>query len=130
MKVAVAGGTGVVGRLVVEAVRGNGDEPVVLARSTGSPVPMSELAGPREENMADLLRRVLAARGERRRVIEVRVPGAAGKAMATGGGLPGPGTRLGTQAFADWLRSQAAGPSSVPPGAQAASSPGAGGGAP
>src|SRR5258707_471324 len=35
MKVAVAGGTGVVGRLTVEAVRGNGDEPVVLARSTG-----------------------------------------------------------------------------------------------
>ncbi|HEX3955887.1 MAG TPA: NAD(P)H-binding protein [Trebonia sp.] len=34
MKVAVAGGTGVVGRLTVEAVRGNGDEPVVLARST------------------------------------------------------------------------------------------------
>ena len=79
MKVAVAGGTGVVGRLVVE----------------------------------------------------VRVPGAAGKAMAAGGGLPGPGTRLGTQAFADWLRSQDAGPSSVPPGAQAPPSPtpGAGGGA-
>ncbi|WP_029136081.1 SDR family oxidoreductase [Nakamurella lactea] len=35
MKIAVAGGTGVVGRFVVEAVRGNGDEPVVLSRSTG-----------------------------------------------------------------------------------------------
>ena len=35
MKVAVAGGTGVVGRLTVDAVRGNGDEAVVLARSTG-----------------------------------------------------------------------------------------------
>ena len=73
----------------------------------GTPVGLSELAGPREENMADLLRQVLAARGERRRVIELRVPGAAGRAMATGGGLPGPGVRLGTQTFADWLRSQA-----------------------
>jgi uncharacterized protein YbjT (DUF2867 family) len=79
----------------------------LAALATGSPAPMSELAGPREENMADLLRQVLAARGERRRVIEVRVPGAAGKAMAGGGGLPGPGATLGTQTFADWLRTQA-----------------------
>jgi nucleoside-diphosphate-sugar epimerase len=35
MKTAVAGGTGCVGRFVVEALRANGDEPVVLARSTG-----------------------------------------------------------------------------------------------
>jgi len=81
--------------------------PVPGSPVAGSPVALSELAGPREENMADLLRQVLAARGERRRVIEVRVPGAAGRAMATGGGLPGPGVRLGTQTFADWLRFQA-----------------------
>jgi uncharacterized protein YbjT (DUF2867 family) len=35
MKTAVAGGTGCVGRFVVEALRAGGDEPVVLARSTG-----------------------------------------------------------------------------------------------
>lgn len=35
MKVAVAGGTGVVGRHVVEALRTRDHEPVVLARSTG-----------------------------------------------------------------------------------------------
>jgi len=63
--------------------------------------------------MADLLRQVLAARGERRRVLEVRLPGATGKAMATGGGLPGPGVTLGAQTFADWLRSQASAPSPV-----------------
>ena len=34
-RVAVAGGTGVVGRHVVEALAGAGCEPVVLARSTG-----------------------------------------------------------------------------------------------
>ncbi len=75
----------------------------LAALATGTPAPMSELAGPREENMADLLRRVLAARGERRRVIELRIPGSGGKAMAAGGGLPGPGARLGTQTFAGWL---------------------------
>lgn len=35
MRTAVAGGTGVVGRHVVAALRAAGDEPVVLARSTG-----------------------------------------------------------------------------------------------
>jgi uncharacterized protein YbjT (DUF2867 family) len=75
----------------------------LAALATGAPVATSELAGPREENMADLMRQLLAARGERRRIIEVRVPGAAGRAMATGGGLPGPGVTLGTRTFAEWL---------------------------
>jgi uncharacterized protein YbjT (DUF2867 family) len=35
MRIAVAGGTGWTGRLVVEALRARGDEPVVLARSVG-----------------------------------------------------------------------------------------------
>jgi uncharacterized protein YbjT (DUF2867 family) len=35
MKIAVAGGTGCVGRLVVAAVRGAGETPVVLARAVG-----------------------------------------------------------------------------------------------
>jgi len=67
------------------------------------PVPMSELAGPRQENMADLIRQVARARGDTRRVIEVRVPGAAGKSMAAGGSLPGRDAPRGTQTFADWL---------------------------
>ena len=85
-----------------------------LARiAAGPPVPRSELAGPREEALADMVRQVVRARGERRRVIEVRVPGAAGRAMAAGGGLPEGtlpyGTELrGTQTFADWLREQQA----------------------
>jgi len=87
---------------------------VALARiAAGPPVPRSELAGPREEVLADMVRQVVRARGERRRVIEVRVPGAAGRAMAAGGGLPEGtlpyGTELrGTQTFADWLREQQA----------------------
>lgn len=80
-----------------------------LARlATGQPEPLSELAGPREEMMADMVRAVVRARGDRRLVIAPRLPGAAGRAMAAGGGLPtGPGLR-GTQTFADWLAEQRA----------------------
>ena len=74
--------------------------------AAGDPVAMSELAGPREEIMADMIRQVVRARGDRRLVVSVRVPGAAGKAMAAGGGLPaGPGLR-GTQTFAGWVIEQ------------------------
>ena len=80
-----------------------------LARiAVGEPAAMTELAGPREEIMADMIRQVVRARGNRRLVVSVRVPGAAGKAMAAGGGLPsGPGL-LGTQTFADWVTEQRA----------------------
>jgi predicted dithiol-disulfide oxidoreductase (DUF899 family) len=75
-----------------------------LARlATGAPVPMSELAGPREELMADLLRQVIRASGVRRRVVDVRLPGAAGRAMASGGNLPSARAARGTQTFAEWL---------------------------
>jgi uncharacterized protein YbjT (DUF2867 family) len=75
-----------------------------LARiAAGEPVAMSELAGPREEIMADMIRQVVRARGDRRLVVSVRLPGAAGRAMASGDGLPDrPGLR-GTQTFADWV---------------------------
>jgi uncharacterized protein YbjT (DUF2867 family) len=76
--------------------------------ATGDPVAMSELAGPREEIMADMIREVVRARGDRRLVVSVRLPGATGKAMAAGGGLPSePGLR-GTQTFADWMTQQRA----------------------
>jgi uncharacterized protein YbjT (DUF2867 family) len=80
-----------------------------LARiAAGDPVAMSELAGPREEIMADMIREVVRARGDRRLVVSVRLPGATGKAMAAGGGLPSePGLR-GTQTFADWVIQQRA----------------------
>src|SRR5579863_791148 len=74
--------------------------------AAGDPVGLSELAGPREEIMADMIRQVVRARGDRRLVVSVRVPGAAGRAMAAGGGLPDrPGLR-GTQTFADWVAGQ------------------------
>lgn len=80
-----------------------------LARiAAGSPAAAPELAGPREEVLADMIRQVVRVRGDRRRVIEVRLPGAAGKAMAAGGALPDEPGQRGTQTFAAWLREQQA----------------------
>jgi uncharacterized protein YbjT (DUF2867 family) len=62
-----------------------------------------ELAGPQPEDMPDMIRRLIRARGGRGRALAIRLPGAAGKAMAGGALLPrGEGPR-GTQTFAQWL---------------------------
>lgn len=62
-----------------------------------------ELAGPEQHRMADLVRRVRDARGSRRPVLSVRLPGRVGAAMANGGLLTtGDGPR-GRQTFAEWL---------------------------
>ena len=72
----------------------------------GPPLGMApEMAGPQVEEMPDLARRLLRARGSSRRVWAPRMPGAAGRAMAEGALLPdGPGPR-GTLTFDQWLAS-------------------------
>lgn len=66
-----------------------------------------EIAGPEQAELADLARLVRQARGSRRPVLRVQIPGAAGRAMADGAMLPtGPGLR-GTQTFASWLAGSA-----------------------
>ncbi|WP_369824658.1 hypothetical protein [Cellulosimicrobium sp. CUA-896] len=67
-----------------------------------------EMAGPREERLADMVRGYLAAERRRKRVLEVRFPGAFGRAMAGGDLLPGPDARRGTQTFAQWLAAREA----------------------
>ncbi|HEY0249864.1 MAG TPA: NAD(P)H-binding protein [Gryllotalpicola sp.] len=69
---------------------------------------IAELAGPREENLADMIRRYLKASGQHGRVLEVAMPGAMGKALTGGALLATPGARLGTQTFERWLSSQGA----------------------
>lgn len=66
-----------------------------------------EMAGPAREHLVDMARRVERARGGRRRVVGVRLPGATGRTMASGGLLPTGEHRLGRQTFSEWL---AAGP--------------------
>ncbi|GFG70704.1 MAG: NAD(P)H-binding protein [Mycolicibacter algericus] len=72
--------------------------------ATGEPQQMApELAGPRVESVVDMARQLIRRRGEHRLVLPLRVPGAAGKAMAGGALLPTqPGPR-GRQTYADWL---------------------------
>ena len=76
----------------------------LVTLAVGAPVGSApELAGPQQHDMIDLVRRVLRARGSRRRVLRLPVPGAVGRALAGGGLLPtGPGPR-GVQTFDQWL---------------------------
>lgn len=63
-----------------------------------------ELAGPREEQLTDMVRQLAQRRGLRRLVVPLRVPGKAARDMAGTGLLPsGPGPR-GQQTFAEWCR--------------------------
>ena len=72
--------------------------------AVGPPVGMApEFAGPREEEMLDLVRRVKAHTGRRRALLSVRFPGEVGYAMANGGLLPLQDGPRGTQTFAEWL---------------------------
>ncbi|MEV7106080.1 SDR family oxidoreductase [Streptomyces atroolivaceus] len=66
-----------------------------------------ELAGPQVEQVVDMVRRLLRARHQRRLLLPVKMPGAAGTAMAGDGLLPvGQGPR-GSQTFEAWLAQHA-----------------------
>jgi uncharacterized protein YbjT (DUF2867 family) len=78
---------------------------------TGPPVGMArEMAGPERHQFTDLVRAVRTARGSRKLLVTLRVPGAAGKAMAGGALLPtGDGPR-GSQTFEEWLAATSSSP--------------------
>lgn len=63
-----------------------------------------EIAGPDQLSMADVLRARLAAQGENRRVVEIALPGAFGKALRDGSILPGPDVETAGPNCADWAR--------------------------
>lgn len=63
----------------------------------------SEMAGPREERMADMVKRYLRATGSTSPTLQIPLPGAWGRGMRDGSLLPAPGTRLGGQTFEEWL---------------------------
>ncbi|MET9558856.1 SDR family oxidoreductase [Streptomyces tauricus] len=67
-----------------------------------------ELAGPRVEDLVDMTRRLLRARGQRRLLLPVKMPGRAGTAMVEGGNLPtGSAGPRGSQTFDEWLAENA-----------------------
>ena len=62
-----------------------------------------EMAGPEVHEMVDLARRFVAATGQRRAVVPLRLPGKSGREMATGALLPTASGPRGQQTFASWL---------------------------
>jgi uncharacterized protein YbjT (DUF2867 family) len=93
-------------RMRIQPVAAQEVADALVALATGPPVGMApELGGPQQRELTELVRAVRSARGIKKLVLAVRVPGAAGKAMATGALLPtGDGPR-GRQTFDEWLES-------------------------
>ncbi len=64
---------------------------------------LPDLAGPRVERMEDLVRQLVKARGRRRLILPIRVPGKAGRAMAEGSLISARNGLRGTLTFDQWL---------------------------
>lgn len=64
---------------------------------------VSDLAGPKLENMADMVRRYLAGTGRSGRVVEIAPPGRWWQALRDGSILPDVGAQLGTETYEEWL---------------------------
>lgn len=84
------------------AAREVGEHLVTLAEA-GPAGRARELAGPREESLPDMVRRLARARGSRAWIPAIALPGASGRAQRDGSLLPGPDAILGSQTYADWL---------------------------
>ena len=67
---------------------------------------LPDLAGPRVERMEDLVRQLLKARGRRRLILPIRVPGKAGRAMAEGSLIATRNGLRGNLTFDQWLASE------------------------
>lgn len=65
----------------------------------------ADLVGPRDEVLVDVARRQLAFDGVRRLALEVRLPGAYGRGLASGALRGGPDAVEGRITFDEWLRS-------------------------
>ena len=76
-----------------------------VEQAAGASGRVPDLAGPEAMPFTDMVRAVLRARGERALVLPIPLPGAAGRAMRTGGLRPAPGTpvRVGTTRFEEYL---------------------------
>lgn len=67
-----------------------------------------EMAGPAQERLVDMARRLQRARGGRRPVVGLRLPGAAGRPMVDGALLPTGDHLTGSTTFDAWLAAEVA----------------------
>ncbi|WP_308420879.1 SDR family oxidoreductase [Nesterenkonia cremea] len=63
----------------------------------------ADLAGPHEEDLAEMVRAYARSQGSRRLILPVRLPVPMMRGMAAGLQLPREGAQLGTETFAEWL---------------------------
>ena len=88
----------VAARVVAEALADAAGEPEI---ENGR---ITEVAGPREERLADVAAALFASRGDSFEIREGRQPGDPdAAAYAEGAALPNPGTKLAGPSFEDWL---------------------------
>ena len=78
-------------------------EHLVALAEAGPAGRVRDLAGPREESLAQMVRGFARARGSRAWIPAIPLPGASGRAQRDGSLLPGPDAVLGTQTYAEWL---------------------------
>ncbi|MGW1991810.1 SDR family oxidoreductase [Embleya sp. NPDC001921] len=96
----------VAARAVAESLVDLATDPEPTAARAGAPFP--EIAGPREENLAEMAKLVLARRGRDVRIEEVSDPANPDRDLFENGGLlPGPHARLAGPTYADWLDARA-----------------------
>lgn len=81
-------------------------EHLVTLAEAGPAGEVAPLAGPREENLARMMRAHERAAGRRRAVLEMALPGPFGRALRDGTLLPGRDALLGRQSYDDWLASR------------------------
>ena len=67
---------------------------------------VTDVAGPREESLVEMIRAYARARGSRAWIPAVSLPGGFGRAQRDGSLLPGAGADLGAQTFAEWVATQ------------------------
>jgi uncharacterized protein YbjT (DUF2867 family) len=87
-------------------------EALVAAAEAGPQGRITDLGGPRTEELDGLARAYLQRTGQRKKVVGVPVPGPMGKAMRSGALIPAPGSAVGRQTFLEWL--EASSPRSKP----------------
>ncbi|MFD5864453.1 SDR family oxidoreductase [Agromyces sp. NPDC127015] len=84
------------------AAREVGERLVALAEA-GPAGHVADLAGPREERLEEMIRKLARAQGLRGPVLAVSLPGKQFAAMRSGVTLPGPGAVRATRTFDEWV---------------------------
>lgn len=94
-------------RARVQSVAGREVTEQLVSLAEGQPLGRAaDLAGPQEEELAQMVRAYARSQGSRRLVLPVRLPMPMMRGMAAGLQLPSAGSQLGNLTFTEWLEQQ------------------------